>query len=164
MIATVPSHLLVFGSLLVVAGAAGYYAYIRRPSVAIVRKIRTRQREAARLGIRMKVETVVRIYGHPEPKGSRIFRADPLLCTIADFANVDKTYEVQWKREVVFQAAPGKDRRSEPEMVVRYAPGAWEAQLEIHFARAKKEAEHREVVIARRREEQMKRSWGDLGG
>lgn len=164
MIAALSSNLPVLGSLLILAVGVGYYAYVRRPSVAIERAILARKRRAARLGIRMKVETVVRIYGHPEPKGSRIFRADSLLCTIADFANVDKTYEVQWKREVVFTAAPGKVRRSEPEMVLCYAPGAWEAQLELHFDRAKKEADYREVAVARKREEHMRKRWGDLGG
>src|SRR5207237_9134635 len=102
---------------------------------------------------------VAKILGHQHPSGCMIFTDVSISCGIYDYANLDKTFEVQWRGAVVFIAIPGRFRRSETAMVMRYAPGDWEAHLDSLFARATKEAERRELEEGHRQAMAMRNHW-----
>jgi len=150
----------VLGLLLILtAAAAGYQAWGRIPSVAIKRAIEARKRQATRRGIRTKTALVATTLGHRHPSGSMSFADASISCSIYDYANVDKTYEVQWRGAVVFTAIPGRHRRSETAMVLRYAPGEWEAHLDSLFVLATNEAKRRELEEGHRRATAMRNQW-----
>ena len=139
--------------------AAGYHAWGRIPSVAIKRAIEARKRQASQRGIRSKVAQVATFLGHRHPSGAMIFTDASISCVIYDYANLEKTYEVQWRGAVVFTAIPGRHRRSETAMVMRYAPGDWETHLDSLFADATNEAERRELEEGHRRATAMRNQW-----